>query len=133
MNNRFKFRVWGIEEKKYLRTWEYELASDGELWTTDGSGSTYLPEFYTIEQCTGLKDKNGNLIYENDIVRFHWTEMSPQEFIVKWNNSKKCFDFCEYKNKKRGSRFYYWWECFKTGKCDFVEIIGNIHEKEKVK
>ena len=125
MSNRFKFRVWDNNENEYLQEGALIDSRTGDI-------AGYFPvDQFTIEQCTLLKDKNGKLIYENDIVRFHWTEQEPQEFVVKWNNSKKCFDFNEYKNKKRGSRFYYWWECFKTGQCEFAEIVSNVHEMEE--
>ena len=39
----------------------------GERYITNDSGE-YLVDPSTVCQCTGLKDKNGKLIWENDIV-----------------------------------------------------------------
>ena len=41
----------------------------GERYITNDSGE-YLVDQSTVCQCTGLKDKNGKLIWENDIVDF---------------------------------------------------------------
>ena len=41
----------------------------------------------TICQCTGLKDRNGKLVWENDIVH------NGNYFVVKWNLSCARFDF----------------------------------------
>ena len=39
-------------------------------WIVEGNGNMVAVDPSTICQCTGLKDKNGKLIWENDIVDF---------------------------------------------------------------
>lgn len=67
--DRFKFRVWDKITKQY-DNYSY-LSSDGQLVTNDPDGMMYPADYgenLVIEQCTGLRDKNGKLIYEGDVV-----------------------------------------------------------------
>lgn len=136
MNDRFKFRVFGLccnskLEKNWVNITEvgnFLIDKDGKLIDE----SAYFdpinhPEHFIIEQYTGLKDKNGNLIYEGDIVkcdrdfdpdgRVNLTKeviFTDGSFTLA-NLDPKNRDFC-YIN-----RFHN------------IEIIGNIHEQAEQK
>lgn len=91
MENRFLFRGKRIDNSEWIV---------GNLIQTDDGVyiiQNYVPQHSikncevdpsTVCQCTGLKDKNGKLIFENDIMEAHIDEDFPEDvsrFKVEWN------------------------------------------------
>lgn len=120
--------LYGIWEKKYI------------LWgMTNDIPNMIEANPSTICQCTGLKDKNGKLIWENDILVGYLDDNYPQNAtyeMVLWNKSGFCtkeqgsndiLEFCEFDQK-------YFEVCGNTiDNPELFESEDNITESEAIK
>lgn len=80
----------------------------------------------TICQCTGLNDKNGNLIWENDIC--DRKEQYPE--IVKYFNGDWTLDYSYASHKESGGCYCNLGFYAEERKC--VEVIGNIFDNPEL-
>ena len=118
-NDRFKFRVWDNEEKEYLQEGVLIDSRTGDI-------AGYFPAGqFSIEQCTGLRDKNGKLIFENDIVETVYRDGSTGKRRVVYVVEDVRFMLTPFPLKE----YPIYWDCEKYILSTF-EIIGNIHEVE---
>lgn len=78
----------------------------------------------TICQCTGLKDKNGKLIGENDIVRDEYGNF----YKAFWQNDYYQFSFCAKTGVfPIGAKWNLW--SFKSSE---IEVVGNIFDNKEL-
>ena len=118
-----KYRVWDEETKEYVSSRVF-INHHGEACLI--KNGCFYPHKTTKEHCTGVPDKNGNLIYAGDVVRVEDDDgvCNRKERIdtgigtVEWVD---CMWFIS-GNIRHG--------LFEIDCTRNIEIIGNVHETE---
>ena len=114
MQDRFKFRAWDNQERYYIPDEETNFCHGMMEYWLDKEDCPLV-----FEQCTGMKDKNGKLIYEGDIVEAY--DYTIEHSQVVWD--KGCYVL-----KSKDVAMY---EHLSSYEKKF-KIIGNIHENPEL-
>jgi len=119
-----KVRVWHKGLEKFLPKEEWFLDFNGDLFfypiviDMNSFGPRMIiasKDLYEVNRCTGMYDKNGQEIYEGDIIRgkldFGPAGFVEQQLSVKWDNVD-------------GYQWNYW-------DIPTIEVVGNIYNRAK--
>ena len=127
MNDRLKFRIWDNIDKRYILTGCIDISKG--ILSVNGF---YEKNRFVIEQSTGLKDKNGKLIFEGDI----YVPISDRSFKCVVGFIDGAFVAGQI-NEEFPEPIG--WEAIDNQMCRSaewlnteVEVIGNIHENPEL-
>ena len=153
MEDRYLFKAKRIDNGEWVRGYLYGIWEKRYiLWgMTNDVPNMIEVDPSTICQCTGLKDKNGNLIWENDIVELFghrgtikyvcggfgigyrknidWEEI--QSNIMRVTGCENILYACENDN------YISLWEIYwnfndEDDSVDTVEVIGNVFDNKEL-
>lgn len=138
MNDRYLYRAKRIDNGEWVEGLLTIMWGQFHIINLNDENTAYRIDPSTICQCTGLKDKNGKLIWENDIVRFQFDnddcpfpnkdikkrigKVFFSDFRASWSiamgrNGSKCLNNDLFNYVQNGNR---------------VEVIGNIFDNTEL-
>lgn len=133
MNREIKFRAWNIKDNKWVD--DFMISPDGaaDIYDDEDGGKSGLWEHsegiwkdLELVEYTGLKDKNGKVIFEGDLVKGHWSPVILQviyqapSFVMKQRTKSGTLSksWCTFDIAPSDNQLY--------------EVIGNIYENPEL-
>ena len=136
MNDRYLFRAKRIDNGEWVfGSYVYTFCEDKncpvvgvkveKYWIVEESGNMVWVYEDTICQCTGLKDKNGKLIWENDIV----IDDNGNLYKAFWQDRYYQFSWICVKSDKLpiGAKWDFW-----SIRSYEIDVIGNIFDNPEL-
>ncbi len=123
-----KFRAWSEKYKRMRKVVRVDFCVATGVFVsvmvrTDEGLNIILAEDLILMQYTGLKDKDGQEIYEGDVITFVPRDGStkiPQRAVVEYCEKRACFL----------AHSEAW--LIPLTKCRSITVIGNIHENPEL-
>lgn len=123
MSRQLKFRAWSESEKQmyYATPYRGYIKSNGSLWELyNGDDVVVASSVYDdkLMQCTELKDKNGVLIYEGDVVEATRYDGLAVTGVVDFRDCSFVIN--------TGYQTIYTWIDYQ------IEVIGNVYNNKEL-
>ena len=126
MNDRYLYRAKRCDNGELVEGYYVKRHGVPMIYENrDCPQSIYEIDPSTICQCTGLKGKNGKLIWENDIMVAHLDDSFPEDTTyarVVWNNNGFC-------TKEQGSEDISPLDKFDQ---EYFEVCGNLFDNPEL-
>lgn len=135
MENRYLCRAKRIDTGEWVEGLLTKMWGQLHIINPDNENTAYPTDESTICQCTGLKDKNGKFIWENDIVKDLFSATAAP---IRYGSYQSCFDSTKVEhvgfyvdwsgkyNKNYRKDLGYWIHMVDT------EVIGNTFDNPEL-